>query len=155
MYYFVQRTRNVNVKIIYCCSGWKKSPSSSRECTKAICSQGCDYNHGSCVAPNTCQCSPRWTGSNCSEDKDECATYNDGCDQHCVNVPGSYQCSCNIGYTQHGHNCIANCMSCWLAQLCEPDMRSLSAWFLPALFWSDGLPSLWTRFHHSLTRSCR
>ena len=31
----------------------------------AICSQGCDSNHGSCVAPNTCQCLLGWTGSAC------------------------------------------------------------------------------------------
>ena len=99
MYYTTERTRNVYVKIIYCCSGWKKSHSSSRECTKgtltsrvifsylwnflwllisklsnksffilllAICSQGCNSNHGSCVAPNRCQCSSGWTGSTCS-----------------------------------------------------------------------------------------
>ena len=100
MYYVTQRTRNVNVKIIYCCSGWKKSHSSSRECTKgtltspviffifmkfsiaaylkiypmtffilllAICSQGCNSNHGSCVAPNRCRCSSGWTGSTCDD----------------------------------------------------------------------------------------
>ena len=98
VYYTVKRTRNVYVKIIYCCSGWKKSYSSSRECTTgtltspvivtfmkfsiaayfkiypmnyfilllAICSQGCNSNHGSCVAPNRCQCSSGWTGSTCS-----------------------------------------------------------------------------------------
>ena len=33
-YYAVQRTRNVSVTTIYCCSGWKISHSSPRECIK-------------------------------------------------------------------------------------------------------------------------
>ena len=32
---------------------------------------------------------------------------NGGCAQLCTNTPGSYQCSCNNGYTLNldGHNC--------------------------------------------------
>ena len=40
-----------------------------------------------------------------SKDIDECATGNGGCDQICTNTPGSYQCSCNLGFTQSGHSC--------------------------------------------------
>ena len=40
-----------------------------------------------------------------SKDIDECASGNGGCDQICTNTPGSYQCSCNISYTQSGHSC--------------------------------------------------
>ena len=32
-------------------------------------------------------------------DKDECFTGEDACDQMCDNVPGSYTCSCAVGYT--------------------------------------------------------
>ncbi|KAJ7327685.1 dendrite reproteinration [Desmophyllum pertusum] len=105
VYVKVQRTRQVSVKVINCCSGWKKRYSSSRECTEAICSQGCHSSHGSCVAPNNCQCSTGWTGNTCVTDINECAVSNGGCDQQCTNTPGSYQCSCRLGYTQHGHTC--------------------------------------------------
>ena len=43
----------------------------------AICSQGCNSNHGSCDAPDRCQCSPGWTGSTC----DDGTLY-----LHCMNV---------------------------------------------------------------------
>ena len=32
-------------------------------------------------------------------DVDECQTNNGGCDQMCNNNDGSFQCSCNTGYT--------------------------------------------------------
>ena len=38
-------------------------------------------------------------------DLDECASNNGGCDQVCTNTHGSYQCSCNPGYTKNGHRC--------------------------------------------------
>ena len=32
------------------------------------------------------------------EDRDECAEENGGCQQLCVNTPGSYHCSCEHGF---------------------------------------------------------
>ena len=40
-----------------------------------------------------------------SIDLDECAVNKGGCDQVCTNTQGSYQCSCNPGYTKSGHRC--------------------------------------------------
>ena len=34
MYRTIQRTRSVSVKVIFCCSGWRKRYSSSRECAE-------------------------------------------------------------------------------------------------------------------------
>ena len=41
----------------------------------------------------------------CFIDLDECAVNKGGCDQVCTNTQGSYQCSCNPGYTKSGHRC--------------------------------------------------
>ena len=40
-------------------------------------------------------------------DNDECATDNGGCDQICVNKPGSFECQCKEGYTlaEDGKTC--------------------------------------------------
>uniref|UniRef100_A0A182JP88 EGF-like domain-containing protein n=1 Tax=Anopheles christyi TaxID=43041 RepID=A0A182JP88_9DIPT len=43
-------------------------------------------------------------------DIDECAENNGGCEQTCINKPGSYECSCEPGLqidTLNGHTCIA------------------------------------------------
>ena len=40
-------------------------------------------------------------------DIDECAASDHGChtDAHCENLPGSYRCVCNEGYTGDGTQC--------------------------------------------------
>ena len=41
-------------------------------------------------------------------DIDECANNHDLCAQACINIPGSYTCDCNPGYTldPNGFSCI-------------------------------------------------
>uniref|UniRef100_A0A4W3IXB4 Vitamin K-dependent protein S n=1 Tax=Callorhinchus milii TaxID=7868 RepID=A0A4W3IXB4_CALMI len=46
-----------------------------------------------------CICKPEWKGERCEQDIDECDTRNGGCNQICINMPGSYKCSCNAGFT--------------------------------------------------------
>ena len=40
-------------------------------------------------------------------DNDECVMGTDTCDQVCINEPGSYNCSCNTGYSlkENGISC--------------------------------------------------
>ena len=44
------------------------------------------------------------------EDIDECALDTDGCDQGCINTPGSFQCNCSEGYqlNEDGFTCDGN-----------------------------------------------
>ncbi|XP_062601606.1 uncharacterized protein LOC134263292 [Saccostrea cucullata] len=48
-----------------------------------------------------CRCKKGWTGSDCSEDVDECQGKNQICStelyQTCVNTPGSFHCECRFG----------------------------------------------------------
>lgn len=55
----------------------------------------------------TCVCGSGFTGDDCSEDIDECASAALRCDTHatCTNTFGSYECSCNPGYGGDGHQC--------------------------------------------------
>ncbi|KAG8142109.1 hypothetical protein E2320_006735, partial [Naja naja] len=61
-----------------------------------------------CSLPNDCPC-PGWTGRCCQTDVDECATGKHGCSQLCVNMAGSYRCTCRPGYELHadGQTCRA------------------------------------------------
>lgn len=50
-----------------------------------------------------CRCPAGWQGDgHMCADIDECALGISGCDQICINTPGSYHCDCNTGYTLHG-----------------------------------------------------
>jgi hypothetical protein len=64
--------------------------------------------HGACTdigpASFECVCQPGWSDSNCDMDIDECARSTDMCHKYgtCINIPGSYFCECNFGYTGDG-----------------------------------------------------
>ncbi|XP_072039437.1 von Willebrand factor C and EGF domain-containing protein-like [Amphiura filiformis] len=106
---------------IGCCYGWRRDPSSG-QCTP-ICRNGCV--HGTCVAPDRCQCDVGFTGSSCELDNrslficlrmncapistihlippPSCITdYNEcsrrPCQHRCMNTYGSYRCYCEQGY---------------------------------------------------------
>ncbi|XP_035209467.1 epidermal growth factor-like protein 8 isoform X2 [Stegodyphus dumicola] len=89
-----------------CCPGWTQMRSSSSDCKKAVCRQEC-RNGGVCTKPDHCSCPPGWTGKTCETDVNECSQRNNFCEQECINVPGSYKCSCREGYSLHpnGRNC--------------------------------------------------
>eukprot|EP00794_Sanderia_malayensis_P007132 gene7132-7937_t len=40
------------------------------------------------------------------QDVNECSSNNGGCQHKCTNVPGSFKCSCNQGYTSSGRTCV-------------------------------------------------
>ena len=48
-------------------------------------------------------------------DIDECNIHNGGCNHICQNVPGSFECSCYIGYSldTDGQTCIGKPRSCY------------------------------------------
>ncbi|XP_031563206.1 matrilin-2-like isoform X2 [Actinia tenebrosa] len=79
-----------------CCYGWKKINQNDTECLKPICVHGC--KHGKCVAADTCACDRGWIGFTCSQDVNECDKNNGGCQQECLNTPGSHTCGCTRGY---------------------------------------------------------
>ncbi|CAH3148870.1 unnamed protein product [Porites lobata] len=81
-----------------CCKGWQRSSSKPRECSEAICSQGCS-NGGTCVYPEICSCASGWKGYSCSEDVDECRRNKGGCHHLCSNRVGKPPvCLCRRGY---------------------------------------------------------
>ncbi|XP_078514206.1 growth arrest-specific protein 6 isoform X2 [Lissotriton helveticus] len=55
-----------------------------------------------------CHCKPGWIGKKCDTDKDECFVKNGGCNQICLNKPGSYHCSCFSGYALKSNNRICD-----------------------------------------------
>ncbi|GFR80305.1 neurogenic locus notch homolog protein 1, partial [Elysia marginata] len=65
----------------------------------------CDYRRTASCDRTTgnCLCKPGYTGSRCNRDVDECSRNKGLCQQrfqYCRNIPGSYQCACQNGYTQ-------------------------------------------------------
>ncbi|XP_028418084.1 sushi, nidogen and EGF-like domain-containing protein 1 [Dendronephthya gigantea] len=92
------QTRTRSKTVTECCGGsCPYSLSSSRPCNRNACKNG-----GSPI-PGSCACTSGWTGTCCEIDRDECLS--NPCDHKCVNVPGSYNCSCNSCYTKDGDKC--------------------------------------------------
>merc|ERR1712196_707573 len=58
--------------------------------------RGC-YNNGTCVAPNTCECAPGWSGYDCSVPVCEQTCYHNG---NCT-LPNT--CTCEVGWD--GYDC--------------------------------------------------
>lgn len=59
-----------------------------------------------CDNVNGCICQDNWTGTNCDVDADECLN-TDSCrpDQLCVNIDGSFKCTCPNGYSDVNGKC--------------------------------------------------
>ncbi|KAH9492107.1 hypothetical protein Btru_026966, partial [Bulinus truncatus] len=80
------------------------------------CSQQCNCNrfHSTCDKVNgTCQCNKGWAGPTCDEDINECNN-SSSCSnkkyEQCINIPGSFQCSCQLGY--YRQNKTVECTAC-------------------------------------------
>ncbi|CAG5120308.1 unnamed protein product, partial [Candidula unifasciata] len=80
-----------------CCPGWEKKSPRDPGCNKPVCDEECE-NDGQCVGPGICICNEGYTGYKCHIDIDECSGRNT-CQQKCTNLPGSYECSCQDGFT--------------------------------------------------------
>ncbi|CAK8671664.1 unnamed protein product [Clavelina lepadiformis] len=59
------------------------------------------------VTSSGCLCGPGWYGECCEKDIDECENGMYICHSHavCANIPGSYVCLCEHGYTGNGTHC--------------------------------------------------
>src|SRR5262249_1960121 len=78
-------------------------------CPTGVCPNGdvCGVD-GKCHANGTQVCDPGYVrqGTACV-DVDECAAPTSPCDAHadCMNLPGTYQCTCDVGYSGDGNTC--------------------------------------------------
>ncbi|KAF5885786.1 protein HEG 1, partial [Clarias magur] len=82
----------------------KLSQTPGHMCKPQMCANG-----GKCVlmlGGSRCECLPGWSGENCTEDVDECASYPCPQKSKCVNTRGSFSCYCDFGYDmQDGRSC--------------------------------------------------
>ncbi|XP_070570966.1 multiple epidermal growth factor-like domains protein 6 isoform X1 [Ptychodera flava] len=114
IYATVYRTSYTQHTEYDCCPGWTNMV--SNVCGTPICGRQC-LNGGTCVAPDTCECPPGYSGTTCSTDVNECNHDNGGCEQTCANTDGSYYCTCGAGFTLtlDGHHCHDGINECLLA----------------------------------------
>ena len=77
------------------CTGFQYGPECAEEC-------GCDVvNTDSCdPVDGECTCKAGWTGTNCTDDIDECVNSTICGDElkTCANTNGSFVCNCIMGY---------------------------------------------------------
>ncbi|XP_053372780.1 uncharacterized protein LOC123559692 [Mercenaria mercenaria] len=88
-----------------------------QNCTCAVLTTlSCDTVTGAC------NCKPGWTGSQCTDDINECLdplVHQCPANSQCVNTLGSFYCSCDIGYTKAGNGSCQVCDSTHWGQNCE------------------------------------
>ncbi|XP_052712052.1 uncharacterized protein LOC128186279 isoform X2 [Crassostrea angulata] len=87
------------------CENFKYGDNCSNDCACVL------NNTNSCHnVTGTCDCKKEWTGTDCSEDIDECKngliSCNESIHQVCINTDGSAHCECRYGGTDIS-NCIA------------------------------------------------
>ncbi|CAK8671668.1 unnamed protein product [Clavelina lepadiformis] len=70
------------------------------------CNREC-YNDGILMF-SQCSCNEGWSGRCCEEDVDEYANELYDCDRNaaCVNIMGSFECSCKSGFIEIGMKCV-------------------------------------------------
>ena len=110
----------------YECSCREGHYGSGESCIKGQCNNAVCFGNKQCVSLTKMDCECREgfllnTIGNCS-DIDECSAVND-CDEHaeCVNLAGSYACSCQPGFYGNGSSCsVGNCTDdvCPLHEVC-------------------------------------
>ncbi|XP_048727704.2 mucin-4-like isoform X2 [Ostrea edulis] len=84
------------------------------ECDAPYYGQGCSYmcecgaGMDRCDPVKGCVCLPGWTGSDCSQDVNECSVNQSICgtDKLCHNLQGGYRCDCRQGYRKEAGKCV-------------------------------------------------
>ncbi|XP_029466942.1 epidermal growth factor-like protein 7 isoform X2 [Rhinatrema bivittatum] len=92
-----QISRKIPQQLYACCPGWRRTNQHPYACRKAPCRIPC-RNGGACSDVNRCDCPPGWSGKSCQTDVDECSRGSHACAHQCVNMAGSYCCTCLEGY---------------------------------------------------------
>ncbi|KAL4229260.1 Mucin-4 [Mactra antiquata] len=75
---------------------------------------GCNATNSiECDPVSGCVCKSGFTGATCSEDINECTVNTKPCPHNatCTNTYGSYECNCDIGFTEDGNNLCQACSS--------------------------------------------
>ncbi|CAH8825520.1 unnamed protein product [Trichobilharzia szidati] len=67
-------------------------------CLPNKCNPECVDGQGECLSNGTCLCHAGFKGQSCETDIDECKEGKHNCQHECINVPGSFKCSCHSGY---------------------------------------------------------
>ncbi|XP_042300938.1 protein HEG homolog 1 isoform X2 [Sceloporus undulatus] len=75
-----------------------------------VCTADTCLNNGKCMMDTLtgkfqCQCLPGWQGEDCRIDVDECLSSPCPASATCTNTPGSFKCTCSLGYWMEKGKC--------------------------------------------------